>query len=131
MSYEDISARLKFIGQISENEKVNVHTRKIVTPSLWTSLTRYIHGETRYSTYQFVNYTVSESFAWIELNHPKPGTAETVAQMLADLKSAQLGIKNLQLTYGHDRMLVSQLSTLGQAVENKVKYYQYQYDGEE
>ena len=120
MSFDDISARLKFISQISENEKINVQTRQIVPNSWWTTVVRTLRGETRYLSYQFVSSAVHDSFVWLDLYmHDSPVLAH---QIVDDLRKVVYGIKNLQTTYSSDRMLVSQLVTLNQLIETKLSF---------
>jgi len=97
---EEIIARLKFIGHIQKEEKINVRHVNRQPNNIWTKLSRSaIYPDNRSNALKFVKDVVSRSFEIIELQHDNVVVCRGI---VSDLIKAKQGILNLKYTYNDD-----------------------------
>ena len=65
---KDTISRLKFIGTFSPGEKIDVKNMRIEGSTLFTPLKRLFMGESRDTTYLFINNTIERTYEIITCN---------------------------------------------------------------
>jgi hypothetical protein len=102
---KDIITNLKFIGTIQKGEKIDVKNSKIEENNLFTPLRRMLMGESRETTFQFINTTIDRSFEIINsyVFSEKLSEKKFVTNVVLDLYKTIAGLKNIQTTYSDDK----------------------------
>ncbi len=97
---EEIIARLKFIGHIQKDEKINVRHVNRQPNNLLTKVSRtLIYPDNRSNALKFVKDVIDRSFEIIELQHSNTIICHGI---VSDLIKAKQGIFNLKYTYNED-----------------------------
>lgn len=99
---EEIASRLKFIGKIQKDEKINVRYVNRQPNNWLTSFSRsIIYPDNRINALKFVRDIISRTFEIIEQNIRKENYA-TCKIIISDLIKCQQGLINLKSTYMDD-----------------------------
>ncbi len=119
---QDIITKIKFIGCIKKDEKINVKTMNILPNSLYTSIYRIFQQENRNHTLNFLSSTINRAFEIINSYIHSPNSSDILVckSLFNDLQSSINGLKNLQYTYVSDRMFYCSISTLIENINNKL-----------
>lgn len=120
---DETVSRLKFIGKIEKDEKVNVGDMYMQSVNSYTtSISRKLKGETGEKTFIFIRSVINQSFHVLS----KSAKLETDYQVtlskniIRDLLMASRGIRNLEQTYGNDRILVAKFETLRENIAGRL-----------
>lgn len=99
---DEIISRLKFIGHIQKDEKINVRHVHRQPNTLYTKISRTIlYPDSRTNSLKFIRDVVSRSFEILEhFIHEK--NTEMCKSIVSDLLRAKQGILNLKYTYAED-----------------------------
>ena len=126
-SDKEIISRLKFIGRIQTNEKINVKGLYIQTDNILTKIYRtFFTVCNRQNTINFVSNTVYRSFTILEnLNQQVHMTM--CANIVSDLKQAKNGLVNIRDTYIYDTKFICDIDTLLQDIDIKLVSVQMRY----
>lgn len=98
---EEIISRLKFIGYIEKNQKINCSKLYIQNNNWITSITRTLNGDNRHTCLLLFKDIINRVFEIIEYNQ-KNNNKFKVISILKDLKKSIEGLENLQQTYKSD-----------------------------
>jgi hypothetical protein len=119
--------RLKFIGTLTPNEKIDSRTLQIESNSYWTSFKRtFLTGDSRKSTLLFFSSTIDRSFEIIAAHLHSKDVSDQIfcANILQDLILSINGLEAAKKTYSEDKLFVCELKVL---IENiTAKLFQYQ-----
>lgn len=113
-------SKLKFIGRIRKNEKINTQHMYIQPCGIITSISRSIvYQDNRTNALNFVCKTIQESFYLIN-TYIDNGHIICYNKLLDDLRDAKNGLEALKETYVTDRKFCCDMDTLIQSIENKL-----------
>ena len=119
----EVLSRLKFIGLLKRNEKINTKHVYVQPDCLTTSLSRsLLYPESRASTLQFVHSTVTRTFEILDM-HEQAGdhvNNMSYASLIGDLVQSQSGLENLMYTYQDDKKFVCDIQTIMQQITTKL-----------
>lgn len=118
----DVIIRLKFIGTFQPNEKVDVRNLRIENNTMITPFKRMLFGESRDTTYNFLNSTVERSFEIINAYIRSDKISEKIycKNILNDMVKAIQGLKNIQKTYKDDKLFYCNIETIIETIESKL-----------
>ena len=112
--HREVIKKLKFISKIEPGERINVNNVSTASNNWFTSIYRSIFKESRAKTFQFLNDIIDRSFELISLYQDSGKTSDriTCSQILEDLNTSVIGLRNLQTTYSDDRNFSCDIDTL-------------------
>jgi len=121
---QEVFTRLKFIGKIQVNEKINTRNYLSILEQGWVTsiLRRFYSFETRSDTIAFISDTINNSLYLIEKlrdgRSPESFNDEIVLEnLIIDLKQSTVGLRNLIKTYFTDLAFVCRIETIIQNIE--------------
>lgn len=122
---KEVISRLKFIGRINKEEKINVrHAYPFVQHNdLATMLSRtFYYKDTRANALGFVRNTIDRSFEIVYnyINSTKKSERVLSKRVIDDLHHAKVGIQNLKETYITDTMFCCDIDTLLESIDAKL-----------
>jgi len=125
----DVIIRLKFIGTFQPNEKVDVRNLRIENNTMITPIKRMLFGESRDTTYSFLNSTVERSFEIINAYIRSDKISEKIycKNILSDMVKAIQGLKNIQKTYRDDKLFYCNIETIIENIESKLSEIKEKY----
>jgi hypothetical protein len=125
----DIIIRLKFIGTFQPNEKVDVRNLRIENNTMITPIKRMLFGESRDTTYSFLNSTIERSFEIINAYIRSDKISEKIycKNILSDMIKAIQGLKNIQKTYRDDKLFYCNIETVIENIESKLSEIREKY----
>lgn len=114
--------KLKFIGTFLPGEKVDVKNLKIETSSIITPIKRMFYGESRETTYVFLNNTIDRTFEIISSNCHSERISDKLfcKNIVADLVRAVTGLKNIQKTYKDDKLFYCNIESIIENIDAKL-----------
>jgi hypothetical protein len=109
--YDEILSRLKFIGCIERDEKINARN-VIRQPNNWlTTFVRTLMSDSRVNTLKFVRNVINRSFEIADYFNRKNNGIE-YNSVISDLIKAREGILSLKYTYATDTKFCCDLDVL-------------------
>jgi hypothetical protein len=118
----ELLAKLKLIGKLKQNEKLNVKKMFIQPDNIISKISRsLLFVDDRENTLNFIQNTLEKCFEFMETkekNNPR------LDNILIDLSDALEGIKTLKTTYSTDVFFCCKIDVLVQEIEIKIKQYQ-------
>ncbi len=119
---KDVIIRLKFIGRFQPNEKVDVKNLRIEQNTLFTPVKRLLFGESRETTYNFLNSTIDRSFEIINNFIKSKELSERMycKNILNDMVKAIQGLKNIQKTYRDDEIFKCNIEYMIETISFKL-----------
>jgi len=123
-SHEEIISRLKFIGHIQKDEKINVRHVNRQPNTLFTKISRsIIYPDNRTNALKFVKDVIARSFEIVEqYNHQ--GNNLVSRGIVADLLKARQGILNLKYTYNDDTKFCCDMDVIIEMIASKITLLQ-------
>jgi hypothetical protein len=117
---EEVIARLKFIGHIEKEEKINVRQCNRQPNNFLTKLSRtLIYPDNRSNSLKFIKDVILRSFDIIEsLIHNR--YILTCKSIISDLVKAKQGMLNLKYTYNDDTKFCCDMDVLIEQVTDKL-----------
>ena len=117
----ELSSKLRFIAKIEAGKKVDVGSMYIASDDLRLSFTRtFIHKtESRHKTLIFIESTIEEAYAYLEL-----ATSNYKTIILENLKMIRPGLDHLTDTYHDDDMYTSKLEALIGVLNKRIKIFE-------
>jgi len=113
-------SKLKFIGRIRKNEKINTLHMYIQPCGIITSISRsIIYQDNRTNALNFVCKTIQDSFYLLN-KYYENGYIIPYNRLLDDLSNAKNGLESLKETYITDRKFCCDMDTLIQSIETKL-----------
>jgi len=123
---EEVVSRLKFIGHIEKDEKINVRHVYREPDTFFTKISRsFLYKDNRKNALQFIRDVIDRSFELLELYHNR-GNIEYCKSLIADLLRAKKGIFNLKQTYIEDTKFCCDMDVIIQTIDSKIKTLQVQ-----
>lgn len=121
---EEIISRLKFIGHIQKDEKIDVRHVSRQQNNLITKIYRSIvYPDNRTNSLKFIRDVINRSFEIIE-NFIIKGDIITCKVIFSDLLRAKNGMFNLKYTYNEDTKFCCDLDVLIENVCSKISVFQ-------
>jgi len=129
--YINTVSKLKFISKIQMGEKIDTQSLTVSTTNIITKLYRslFSRGESRNLTFEFLSRVVNDSFNLIQKYIEYKDDIihkNKINEIIIALESSKDGMLNLIDTYKFDRMYVSKVDTLINAVSVKSAYIKSQ-----
>jgi len=120
---EKISSKLKFISKIEPGQKICTNTQYIQNNSYYTSVVRYLTGESREKVYEYITDVIQDSFSVLDsLSDSSNGYDIKVCEnLIGDLINLKPGLTNLKKTYNKDKNYISKMETLVQNLDVKIQ----------
>lgn len=118
---EEVISRLKFIGHIQQDEKINAKYVYREPDTVFTRISRtFIYKDNRKNSLQFIRDVISRSFEIIDLQmHRKE--MEQAKAILIDLLKAKTGISHLRQTYVDDTKFCCDMDVILESINTKLK----------
>lgn len=119
---ESVISKLKFIGSIEKDQKVNTAGLYVQPNTYLTAASRSISGENRETTLKFIREVIDQAFdvVFSFSNSEKQFERDLCFRLIDDLVQAKVGLENLKATYESDVMYRSKINTLFSLVEAKI-----------
>jgi len=124
---KEVISRLKFIGKINKDEKINVRYMFVQPDDITTRFSRtFYNKDNRRNTLDFVRTTIDRSFEIIStyMISEKPFEKTMCKNILQDLKATKKGIINLKETYLVDIKFCCDMDTILQDIEAKLSSFE-------
>jgi hypothetical protein len=117
---EEIIARLKFIGYIEKNEKINVRHVNKQANTLFTKISRtLLYPDNRTNSLKFVRDVITRTFDIIErLTHNE--NILSCKSIIIDLTKAKQGMLNLKYTYNEDTKFCCDIDVIIEQISSKL-----------
>ena len=125
----DTIIKLKFIGTFQSNEKIDVRNLRVEQNTIFTPIKRMFYGESRNTTFDFLNTTIEKSFNIINSFIRTDKLSEKIfcKNILNDLVNCISGLKNIQRTYTDDKLFFCNVQTLIESIQAKLIEIKEQY----
>lgn len=115
-SHEEIISRLKFLGHIQKDEKIDVRHVNRQQNNFVTKITRsIIYPDNRANSLKFIKDIVTRSFEIIDYYNNQNNSIVSKA-IVSDLVKARQGILNLKYTYNDDTKFCCDMDVLIQTI---------------
>lgn len=125
---KEVISRLKFIGRLKKNEKINTQHMYVQPCGILTALSRTIfQQDNRNNTMNFIQKTVEDSFSLLE-KYREEGDFILAGHMVDDLLSAKVGLQGLKETYMLDLKFCCDIDTLLQIISSKLNHTETDHD---
>ncbi len=119
-SHEEIISKLKFIGHIEKDEKINVRHVARQPDTLYTKLSRsVVYPDNRANALKFVRDVLMRSLEIVEYHIVHKNTFICRA-MIGDLVKAKQGMINLKYTYDSDTKFCCDMDVLIELIASKL-----------
>lgn len=118
---EEIISRLKFIGYIQKDEKIDSrHVSR--QPNTWTTtfLRSFLLPDSRVKSLKFVRDVINRSFEILQIYVDK-GLESDVNSLIIDLQHSQNGLANLKHTYLDDTKFCCDIDVLLQRINARLQ----------
>jgi hypothetical protein len=117
---KEIISRLKFIGRIKKNEKINTQHMYIQPCGILTAINRTIfQQDNRNNTMNFVQKTVEDSFNLLD-KYREDEDFLMSGHIIDDLLSSKVGLESLKETYVTDLKFCCDIDTLLQLISSRL-----------
>lgn len=119
-NHEEIISRLKFIGYIQRDEKINVRHVNRQQNNFITKISRsFIYPDNRINALKFVKDVVTRSFEIVE-RYNSQGNTVVPKGIVSDLIKAKQGIQNLKFTYNEDTKFGCDMDVVMENIDSKI-----------
>ena len=117
---KEVISRLKFIGRIKKNEKINTQHMYVQPCGIITAISRTIfQQDNRNNTMNFIQKTVEDSFTLLEKYRDEENFILS-GHMIDDLLTAKAGLEALKETYVMDLKFCCDIDTLLQLISSRL-----------
>ena len=122
LTNKETISRLKFIGKIEINDKIDVKNMNIAHDGIMTQLSRTVFQDNRGKTLVFLQDTINKAFEIIKCYDRSNKNSDKIMcfNVINDLKSSRLGLKNLKETYITDIKFCCDIDVLLEMIEGKL-----------
>ena len=125
---KEVISRLKFIGRLKKNEKINTQHMYVQPCGILTALSRTIfQQDNRNNTMNFIQKTIEDSFVLLE-KYREEEEFILSGHMIDDLLRAKVGLEALKETYMMDLKFCCDVDTLLQIISSKLNAAEIQSD---
>ena len=133
-SYQEIISRLKFIGKIKKNEKINTKQMYVQQEGIATAISRTFWAQdNRINTINFIHETIKFSFELLHNYNRSDNSAEQelAKHLVNDLRHVNNGLENLKHTYILDTKFCCDIDTLIEDIIARLVNYNEKYNIDE
>jgi hypothetical protein len=119
-SHEEVISKLKFIGYIQKDEKINTRHVHRQPNTLFTKICRFlIYPDNRNNALKFIKEVIGRSFEILEqhLTHKNMLGSKT---LINDIVKARQGVLNLKHTYNEDTKFCCDLDVIIEIIASKL-----------
>lgn len=116
----DTISKLKFIGKIQKNDKINTKTMTIQKNNFVTQIYRtFIGNDSRDSTLLFIVSVLDNAYLLLNsISHSDTKDNNTLRDnIIKDIMLAREGILNIKYTYSSDMMFICQMDSILQRLD--------------
>ena len=125
-NHEEVISRLKFIGHIQKDEKINVRHVNRQPNTLTTKIYRsVIYPDNRTNSLKFIKDVITRSFEIIE-HYLHRGNILVCKSIVSDLIKARQGMLNLKYTYNDDTKFCCDMDVLIENIASRLTDLQSQ-----
>lgn len=118
MNVDDVISKLKFIGLIEKDEKIDTRNIQRQPSNFYTTFIRsFVLRDNRYNTLKFLKDVISQTFVILE----EKKSPFSVKKLLIDLNNSKTGIENLKHTYSSDTKFCCDLELLLEKIKTKIE----------
>jgi len=111
----EIISRLKFIGNIQINDKLDLKNMNIVHDSLYTQISRTVFQDNRNKSLTFIQDTLLKAFEILRCYDKF-----MCIKVINDLKNCRIGLRNLKETYSIDIKFCCDIDVLLEMIDAKL-----------
>jgi len=118
----DTIVKLKFIGTFQPGEKIDVRNLRVETNNVITPIKRMFFGESRDTTYSFMQNTIDRAFEIIQAtcNSEKISDKIYCKNIIIDLIKAIKGLQNIQKTYKDDKLFYCNIESIVENIQARL-----------
>ena len=117
----DLIAKVKFLSQINEGDKIDVRYMLRQPRGIFQSFWRSIETlQDRRSTFNFVSETISDAIQFIKNNIEEEKFKSVIDKLVMDLLKCEFGLNNLIKTYQDDLKFKCDIETVIEYVHNEL-----------
>ena len=117
---KEVISRLKFIGRIKKNEKINTQHMYVQPCGILTTIRRTIlQQDNRNNTMNFIQKTVEDSFILLAKYRNEENFILS-GHVIDDLLTAKMGLEALKETYMQDLKFCCDIDTLLQLISSRL-----------
>ena len=115
-------SRLKFIGKIQINDKIDLKNMSISPDGIFTQLSRTVFQDNRNKTLVFLQDTINKAFEILKCYERSKKNSDKIMCMnvISDLKNCKAGLINLKETYNMDIKFCCDIDVLLEMIEAKL-----------
>lgn len=124
-SVEETLARLKFIGHIQKDEKIDTRHTCRQPKSYLTTVIRMYNDDNRYNTLKWIKDVITRSFQIVE-HYVLTDEPIKARSMIADMDRAKQGIVNLKDTYVADTKICCDFDVIIEHITGRLAGYKEQ-----
>lgn len=112
--------KLEFLGQIEEDQKINLSNMSLVSSESWfSSIIRLFRGDNRQEARKYIEETIDEAIKAID-NYRN---SVFLKNLINALNKGRVGIKALSYTYRNDPDIVARFSVICQNIDFQLDRY--------
>ncbi len=120
-SHEEVLSKLKFIGYIQKDEKINVKHVVRQPNTFFTKISRlFIYPDNRVNALKFIKEVISRSFELIDQYNYK--NLLISKSIINDILKAKQGIINLKFTYTEDTKFCCDLDVIIETITSRLSF---------
>ena len=122
LTNKETISRLKFIGKIEINDKIDLKNMTIMHDGLLTQLSRTVYQDNRNKSLVFIQDTISKAFEILKCYESSKKNHEKLMclNVINDLKNSRAGLRNLKETYIVDIKFSCDIDVLLEMIEAKL-----------
>ena len=122
LTNKETISRLKFIGKIEINDKIDLKNMSITHDGLITQISRTVFQDNRGKTLVFIQDTINKAFEIIKCYEKSNKNSDKIMCMnvMNDLKGIRGGLRNLKETYVSDIKFCCDIDVLLEMIEAKL-----------
>jgi len=122
LTNKETISRLKFIGKIQINDKIDLKNMSITQDGIFTQLTRTVFQDNRNKTLVFLQDTVNKAFEILKCYERSDKNSDKLMclNLITDLKNTRSGFDNLKETYNTDIKFCCDIDVFLQMIEAKL-----------
>jgi len=123
---DELLARLKFIGLVQIDEKIDTYYMERQQNNFATKLIRtFVSNDNRNNLKNFLKDTINRSVSLIYSSEDKESLQNSI---FLDLLKAQNGIENIQKTYSEDTKFICDIKVIIDNLNDKINHLQNKYN---
>ena len=122
LNNKETISRLKFIGKIEINDKIDLKNMSIAHDGLYTQISRTVFQDNRAKTLVFIQDTISKAFEILRCYEKSNKNHEKLMclNVITDLKHSRTGLRNLKETYIADIIFCCDMDVLLEMIDAKL-----------